>query len=146
MKCAQTQTQTQGKSAAQAGFSLLEVLVAFSIMAVSVSMLYQVIGGTTQSISHVEQSQRAVMLAESLLASNDTVGEDGWNESGESAGYGWQAQSVKYPTPISEEFPTAAPLHEVMITVAWRDGLKTRQIVLKTLRAERKTVGVPGAK
>ena len=135
---AQRRPRRAALSAGQRGFSLLEVLVAFSIMAIALAMLYRASGGSMRSIAHVEHNQRAVMLVESLLAANDNLGEGGWNESGESGGLGWQVQSQRYATPASAAFPDAVPLYEVVITVSWRDGQTPRQIAVKTLRPQRK--------
>ena len=57
----------------QGGFSLLELLVAFVIMAFSLGMLYQAAGGTVRSLGDTEQQLRASMLAQSVLNSRDSV-------------------------------------------------------------------------
>jgi general secretion pathway protein I len=121
------------RRAAQSGFSLLEVLVAFSIMAVSLAMLYQVSGGTVRTVAYVEQNQRAAMLLDSLLSAKDGVLPEGWNDSGESGGFAWQVQSERFATPTSEETPTAVPLHKIVVSVSWRDGVKDRQLAASTL-------------
>ena len=51
------------KAATQRGFSLLELLVAFSIMALSLGLLYRVAGGSARNVSDVVQIQQAGWLA-----------------------------------------------------------------------------------
>lgn len=50
------------------GFSLLEVVVAFAILAVSLGVLYQIFSAAAQRAGLLQQYDRAVSLAESKLA------------------------------------------------------------------------------
>ena len=64
----------------QRGLSLLELLVAFAIMAIALGMLYKASGSSARSVGEIQSYQRAVSLAESLLATRDAIPPDGWNE------------------------------------------------------------------
>ncbi len=120
------------------GLSLLELLVALSIMALAVGVLYRVLGASVRNVSMLQDQQRAVLLAQSLLAAKDAVAPEGWSEAGESAGYGWQVRSQPYgPAPAQ---PGTTPLHEVVININWTDGDQPRQIQLRTLRPQRRPV------
>ena len=115
----------------QGGFSLLELLVAFVIMAFSLGMLYQASGGTVRSLGDTEQHLRATVLAQSVLNSRDSVPEAGWNESGESAGLAWRVSSSAFQTDVNS--PQAPPLQQVQIVIAWNDRRGPRQLELSTL-------------
>ena len=116
---------------AQAGFSLLELLVAFVIMAFSLGMLYQASGGAVRSVADTEQHLRATMLAQSVLNSRDSVPQNGWNESGESAGLTWRVASAPFRTPVDS--PKSPALQEVQIVVGWNDRNGPRRLDLSTL-------------
>jgi general secretion pathway protein I len=117
----------------QRGFSLLEILVAFTIMAMSLGILYRATGNTARNVGDAEQYQRAVVMAQSLLSLRDSVPASGWNEDGRSGAFTWRIQSAPFPTPVSNSRPTAAKLHEVQFRVEWTDGERTRQLELVTL-------------
>jgi general secretion pathway protein I len=124
--------------AGQRGFTLLELLVAFTIVAISLGMLYRASGAGARSVGDIERYQRAVVLAESLLAVRDSVPPQGWNQAGESAGYSWRVSSAPYPSAV--ENPNVPALHEITIAVAWRDAERPRQLEFSTLLPERKPV------
>lgn len=130
---------TLRRGSRQQGFSLLELLVAFAIMALALGMLYRASGSSARAVGDAERYQSAVILAESLLAMRDAVSPGGWREAGESAGYAWQIASAPYVTGITG---TSVPqLHEIEIIVAWHEGDRQRQMTLMTLLPERKPTG-----
>jgi general secretion pathway protein I len=125
----------------QRGFSLLELMVAFVVMAFSLGMLYQASGGTVRSLGDTDQHLRASILAQSLLDSRDNVPEAGWNEAGQSAGFAWRVASERFQTDF--EGPKSPPLHQVRIVIAWTDRRGARQLELTTLLPQAKPA--PGA-
>lgn len=126
----------------QRGFSLLELLVAFVIMAFSLGMLYQAAGGTVRSLGDTEQHLRASMLAQSVLNSRDSVPEAGWNEAGLSAGFAWRVSSGPFATGVASA--SAPALQQVQIVIAWTDRRGPRRLELTTLLPQAKPpAGVP---
>lgn len=120
----------------QGGFSLLEVLVAFAIMAMSLGLIYRVVGGSARNVSHVAQSQQAAWLAESLLASRNNLPAEGWNEDGETAGFKWQIRSSRYDSGINSA--QVMPLQQVRLSIQWAGGTRPEQLDILTLLPQRK--------
>ena len=116
------------------GLSLLELLVAFVILAFSLAALYRASGGTVRNITTTEQHYRAATLVQGLLNARDSVPASGWNESGESAGLRWQVSSVPYVTAVRSD--RSPPLQEVQIVVRWPADGGERQLAVTTLKPQ----------
>lgn len=127
------------------GFTLLEIVVAFTLMALIVAVLLRVFSGGLQGIGLAEQYSRATSIAESMLA---RVGADIELKPGTTNGsvderFNWTV-SVQ-PHVLEEagaaETPGATPssalpvaLMEVVVNVAWSEDGRDRQVKLTTLR------------
>lgn len=120
----------------QKGFSLLEMLVAFSIMALSLGMLYKVSGNNVRLVAVAARQDQASALAESLLNAMDVVPETGWQQAGESASYRWAVRSTPYVGGIADL--QAAKLQQIWVTVTWIENNLQRRIELTTLLPQRK--------
>lgn len=118
------------------GFSLLEILVAFAIMAIALGMLYRVMGNNVRQVGQLTDREHAMALAESMLAAYQVVPPEGVQAGGDAAGYAWQVHSTAYPTPANDD-PRAVRLHELRVHVQWSDGGRALAYELASLRPER---------
>lgn len=120
----------------QHGFSLLEVLVAFSILALSLATLFTLFGSGVRSTAVARDYQRALLVAESRLATLQGVAAQqlkAESVQGEApGGFLWRSEV----TPLQQE-PTGVAgvmLYQLAVEVSWQEGGHTRQIELTTLR------------
>lgn len=120
----------------QQGFSLLEMLIAFVIMAAGLAVLYESSGGSLSAVSEAEKQVRAIQLAQSVLSMRAVVPKEGWQESGEFDGLAWQVSSAAYDIPTSNGFQLPWKVHRVQVTVRWQGFNGERDYVLVTLLPE----------
>jgi general secretion pathway protein I len=123
------------------GFSLLEILVAFTLMALIVTVLMRVFSGGLQGAGIAEDYARATSLAESKLAG---IGSEIPLKPGELSGteaekYRWKIAIHGYEDRAASAVPTQpqalmrVELMEVVVSVAWSDYGKDRQVAMTTL-------------
>lgn len=130
------------RSRTQRGFSLLEVLVAFAIMALSLAVLYRTSGGSVRAVADAERYERAVRTARSVLALQDGVPESGLFIDGVDGGMRWHLRSAVYPLPAVAG--PVAPLHRVEVEVDFGDPERPRSVILSSLLPQlRPLPGVP---
>jgi general secretion pathway protein I len=119
--------------ARQRGFSLLEILVAFVILAFSLAAIYQSAGGSVNAAIADEQRSYALLLAQSVLNNYQGVPPGGLEKSGQlENGYSWRFTAVK-----REDDPDVKliwPLYNVSVVVSW--GNPKLQIVLDSVLPE----------
>lgn len=118
-----------------AGFTLLEVLVAFVIAAISIGVVMRVFSGGLNNLRVADEYSRAVFLAQSKLAA---VGVETPLQPGEEAGefgrqFQWRVAVSPYETERVAK-PASPNLYEVRVDVSWREGREARRIELVTLR------------
>lgn len=127
-----------GPRHASRGFSLLELLVALSIMSMALGLLYQASTGALRGVGDLDMDQRASVLAQSILEARDAVPAAGWTESGRAAEMDWTVASALYPTAVARETSSVPRLHEVRVVVEWDSRRGRRRIELHTLLPQRR--------
>ncbi|MEH6637614.1 MAG: type II secretion system protein [Halioglobus sp.] len=114
------------------GFSLLEMVVAISILGLALASLYQAASGATRNVRTDEKYAYSVELARSLLANNARVPVSGVNLQGETAGgFKWRVQTR--PVNLQRTSLPAGSLQEIEVAVGWIDGRKHREVVLNSV-------------
>ncbi len=120
----------------QCGFSLLEVLVAFSVLALSLGVLMQTFSLSSRNIGISADYAKALALAESKL---DEVGdliaiaEPAAGEALEGA-FSWRLDSV----PMASDYagPSAVVPYRVTVVVEWGPPGQRRNLSLETIKLE----------
>lgn len=113
----------------QRGYSLLEVIVAFAVLALALTLLLGSLSGASRQIKQADLRSRAVLHAQSLLAVTGVVEplQDG-ERSGEweDGRYRWQLQVAPYQEPRTDTLPVADTvagprLAQLTLQVSWGD-------------------------
>jgi general secretion pathway protein I len=117
------------------GFSLLEVLVAFTVLALSLGAIFPLFAGVSNSARLSESYGQALMIAESRMAVLsaetpleylDQLGQDGrfiWHEKVSDYDTGELSPAVAYMLP-----------RQLDVHVSWVDGSQERAVTLSSVR------------
>lgn len=135
----------------EAGFTLLEVLIAGVIAALALGVLFRVgIGGIEQS-RIAGQTEEAVAIAQSHLAIAATDPVPG-TARGRDGPYAWQSTIAPIATTtaatdlqafVHQAGEMPATLYAIGVTVSWPGGHRTRQLTLQTRRLGFPHTGIP---
>lgn len=122
----------------QHGFSLLEVLIAFSILAFSLTILMQIFSTGVNSAVVAEEYTAAVQIAESLMAKTSLEAklQPGQSTGEEGGKYHWEI-SISPFNFIADKFAikSTGELYKVNVFVAWGEkGDDEREVRLTTLK------------
>jgi general secretion pathway protein I len=119
----------------QAGFSLLETLVAFAVLILVLSVIMQIFGNGSRSSRLTHEYAQATMIAQTKLAELQ-AGQD--ESSGtEMERYHWQAQQQKanYSDPgMQDDYHQPFISNDVSVTVNWQSLGKQRQVKLDSVQ------------
>ncbi|GAB3378985.1 type II secretion system protein XpsI [Lysobacter fragariae] len=126
---------------AQGGYTLLEVIVAFALLAAALTLLLGTLSGAARQVRNSADAGRAALHAQSLLAGVG-VGQalKAGSDSGDFEGgtYRWQLVVRPWTDPTQPRnglADLAAPqLMEVAVNIEWGDGGPRRRLQLRTLR------------
>jgi len=123
----------------QQGFSLLEILIAFSILALSLGILLKIFASGINTANISENYTTAVQLSENLMAKAgiETPLQSGLTTGMENNVYQWRVEVNPYVV-NSEQIDTktlTAELYKVKVTVNWDiTNASERQVELITLK------------
>lgn len=126
---------------AQSGYTLIEVIVAFGVLALGLTLLLGTLSGATRQVRNADLAGRAALHAQSLL---DEVGvgevlqpgqRDGEFEDGR---YRWTLQVQPYRDPGAPAVVATAlaqpRLLQMVLTVQWGDDPRSERLQLESLR------------
>lgn len=124
----------------QGGFTLIEVIIAFALLALALTLLLGSLSGAARQVRVADDVGRATLHAQSLLAQLGVgqVLEPGQSEGElESGRYRWSLQVQPYVDPRQPQPVAASPytprLLEVRLVMRWGDAAG-QQLQLRTLR------------
>ena len=128
---------------AQRGYTLIEVMVAFAILALALTLLLGTLSGATRQIRWADDAGRAALHAESLLSQTGVgqVLEPGRTEGNfENGRYRWTMDVQPWvdpslaDVPPQPEDPGAPRLMSLELEVQWGSGAARERLHLQSLR------------
>lgn len=129
-------TNRPSPSGFQRGFSLLEVLVAFSILALSMGVLMQIFSSGLRNVGISEDYARAVALAETQLSTAEITQGERSGEFDDKFHWNLLVQPLEenlQQSPVKT--PSSASLMGIAVTVTWQEGKSgARSITLHSAR------------
>ncbi|OGT32387.1 MAG: hypothetical protein A2W28_06545 [Gammaproteobacteria bacterium RBG_16_51_14] len=122
--------------ASERGFTLLEVLVAFSIFTVSVGILMQIFSKGTHAAMLGDEYTQAIIIAQSRLATVAIEGDgpDVGEYSGAENDYRWTTTIRPYDTAADLETNYRIAEREIEVVVNWTRRGKSHSVKLNTLK------------
>ena len=126
--------KTRNLFAGKDGFTLLEVLVAFVILATTVTIILQLFSSNIKALSVSEDYASAVIRIESKMREvldNEQLSENVWSETSPE-GYRFDITVVPAYEARTKDLPLK--IMEIVITMSWKKGGKDKSITLNTMK------------
>lgn len=127
------------------GYTLIEVIVAFAVLALALTLLLGILTGATRQVRWADEAGRAALHAQSLLDQTG-VGEalQPGHEEGEfeEGRYRWSLAVEPYRDPSAQQGPQpvdpgAPQLLRLELLVQWGEGGPRQRLQLQSLRLVR---------
>ena len=137
-----TRRRTAARKRADAGFTLVEVVVALAILALSLSVIFAAMSDGTRRVSQAEAAAKAGSLAQSVLARAgvELPLRDGRADGQFGDGFGWTLLIRRFGGAADRtQWPLSA--YAVTAEVFWDDGSTRRSVAVRTIRLGPKEAG-----
>ena len=122
------------------GFTLLEVLVAMTLLSISLVAIFELFSANLRGIAKSDDYSHAVIMAESKMREiidDETLAERTWTESTDD---GYRINAVVSSTEGERTEDLQIELLEINLTVSWIKDSKERTLNLKTLKMVNKQI------
>ena len=115
----------------QRGLTLLEMLVAMTIMALSITVIYRAIAGSARGVEQVDTSQHAMHIMQSLLDAYPLIDPRQLSASGQDGTLQWSVRASPYTVAAPAAGNDSVQLYLLTIDIQSASG---RQWQTQTLR------------
>ena len=127
--------------AGQRGFTLIEIIVAFAILAMGLTLLLGTLSGATRQLRDGGEAGVAALHAQALLAEHASLPRQAMRASGQLAGgrYRWRLQSTPWQSPVAGSTmapvdPAAPRLLRLQLDIEWGEGGPRQHLQVSSLR------------
>lgn len=115
------------------GFTLIEILVAFTIASLLLAVIYEIFSGGVRAAAVSRRTTDALLVAESSLETITGVAVAP-GETIDSVGAYERTTDVRVrPDLLPPTAQISVMPYEIVVRVAWRDGVRPRSVQLSTL-------------
>ncbi len=127
------------RAGSQRGFSLIEILVAFVILAMALTVIFRIFSGGLRNVSLSQDYARAEMVAETQLSAAGVsepleagVTTGAWGER-----YRWERIIEDYaPWEESKQLRVPIKAYRVTVNVSWQHAAGDSRITLSSVRLQ----------
>lgn len=119
------------------GFTLLEVLVAFVLLVMTVTVILQLFSANIKALSRSEDYASAVVRAESKMREildTETLSENVWTETSED-GYRFDISITRAYEERTRDL--SLKVLEIVLTASWTQSGKNKSLTLNTMKTVR---------
>jgi len=138
-----TRQNGRARIRANGGFTLLEVLLAFLVFALSFATVLEILSGSIRNTVRAREYTEAALIAQSVM---DQLGlvfplEQGKNYSGESGDYQWEINIIPYEDSATNARSvelaelTGIELLQINLLVSWGEPPRDKSSFFSTVRA-----------
>ena len=126
------------RAGASTGFTLIEVLVALAVLAITFGFAYRALSGGFDWVDRSEHSRAGLLLAQSVLAraGGDIALQPGQTTGRTADGFSWLIETTPYGD--VSRLPSGRLIgNQVQVTVTWIERRRVQQVRLTTLQLGR---------
>ena len=125
------------------GFTLIEILVAISILAISLVVIMQLFSGGLKSSSLSDKYVRAIFHAREKMEEILVLGviSEGELEGDFDDSYRWKTEIILIPSAEEEESKLPYDTFDLKVDVIWNEGKKEKRFTVRTLKVVEKEKG-----
>lgn len=122
------------------GFTLIEILVAISILSISLVVIFQLFSGGLKSSRLSDQYTKGIFHAkekmEEILLSTDFAEEEAGGEFGDS--FRWKSEIVRIEQAEDEEAKLPFDTFNIEVDVMWYEGDREKHFAISTMKVVEK--------
>ncbi len=140
-RSARPRRRGRGGTRRQAGFTLIEIIVAFAILALGLTLLLGTLSGASRQLRDAGEAGRAALVAQSLLAAHAETLKQPLRLQGDAEGgrYHWQLEVAPWQDPRTRTRgvpvdPRGARLLHVQLDLNWGEGGPRQRLRVSSLR------------